>query len=365
MRPTSCEIDLGAIAHNVGVLTKVASPAALCAVVKADGYGHGAAPVARTALDAGASSLAVALVEEGIELRGASIDAEILLLSEPPVDGMTDVVRHHLVPSLYTPAGVEALAGAAAGSGRVVEVEVCVDTGMRRVGASPTELPRLVDLIAADPALRLRGVWSHCPVADEPGNPFTEEQIMSLDALVSTLEIEHRHLGNTAFTIDHATGGHDLVRVGIGIYGIDPSPALAGRYDLRPALSLHSAVSFIKPLQAGDGVGYGHRWHASEPTTIATVPVGYADGVRRDLGLRGGEVLIRGRRHPIVGVVTMDQLMVDVGDHSVMVGDDVVLIGEQGQEKITANEIAELLDTIGYEIVCAIGKRVPRHHRSA
>lgn len=362
MRPTSCEIDLRVISHNVGVLRALVGPTPFCAVVKANAYGHGALPVARAALDAGAAWLAVALVEEGIELRSAGIEAPILLLSEPPPDGMDAVVEHTLVPSLYTVAGTDAMGVAAAGRGPVA-VQLVADTGMRRVGAEPEDIPKLVEMISSSRDLQLDGVWTHCPVADEPDNPFTDEQLARFDRLIGGLPAgTPHHEANSAAAITRPERSAAMVRSGIAMYGIDPGPALAGRAQLQPALRLTSAVSFVKRIAAGEGVGYGLRWTAPESTTIATVPIGYADGVRRDLGLRGGTVLIGGSPHRIVGVVTMDQLMVDVGEAVVDVGDEVVLIGTQGDESITAAGVASILDTIPYEVVCAIGSRVPRSY---
>lgn len=360
MRPTSCEIDLSAISHNVRVLRDLVDPTPFCAVVKANGYGHGVIPVAQAALDAGAAWLAVALVEEGIELRNAGIDAPILLLSEPRAAAMEAVVEHTLVPSLYTAAGVAAMSSAASGKGPVA-VQVLVDTGMRRVGVEVENVPALLELISSSRDLIVDGVWTHCPVADAPDNPFTESQLDGFDRLISELPTgTPQHVANSATAITRPARAAAMVRGGIAMYGIDPDVAIAGRVPLKPALRLSSAVSFVKQIAAGEGVGYGLRWTAPDATTIATVPIGYADGVRRDLGLRGGTVLIGGAHHPIVGVVTMDQLMVDVGAAPVNTGDEVVLIGSQGEASITAADVAAVLDTIPYEVVCAIGGRVPR-----
>ena len=207
--------------------------------------------------------------------------------------------------------------------------------------------------------LELAAIWTHCPVADEPANPFTDSQLERFDAVTLGPGIQ-THVANSATAITRPDRAAMMVRCGISIYGIDPDPALAGAMALRPAMTLRSQVTFVKPIDAGESVGDGHRWTAERSSTIATVPIGYADGVRRDLGLRGGEVLIGGKRWPIVGVVTMDQLMVDVTGGEITVGDEVVLIGTQGADEITANEVAERLDTIGYEVVCAVSPRVPR-----
>ncbi len=336
------------------------APTSVCAVVKANGYGHGAVEVAETALEAGASWLAVALVEEGIELREAGIRAPILLLSEPPLISMPLVVNHKLVPSLYSHAGIAAMSGAAP-AGTQLPVQLVVDTGMRRVGAEVEDVRTLIDAISSSDGLKLDGVWTHCPVADEPDHPFTDQQLASFDRLVDELPdgVSH-HVANSAVAITRSNRPGAMVRCGIATYGIDPDNALSGMASLQPALRLTSAVSFVKRIRAGEGVGYGLRWTAAMDTTLVTVPIGYADGVRRDYGLRGGTVLIGGVHRPIRGVVTMDQLMVDVGSSAVSIGDEVVLIGRQGDEVVSAADVAATLDTIPYEIVCAISERVPR-----
>ena len=368
MRAAVAEVDLGAIAHNVAVLVDAVAPAALCAVVKADGYGHGAIAVAETALAAGATWLAVALVEEGAVLRKAGIEAPILLLSEPRPDDVDVAVHHGLTLTVYRRATIEAAADAAAATGRTVDVHLKVNTGMNRVGAAPSEIVGLARAVDAQPGLALAGVWTHCAVADEPGNPFTDVQLDRFDAVCADLDAAGllpplRHPGNSAVAIDHRRGHLDLVRCGIAVYGLPPSPALAGRIDLRPAMTLRAEVAMVKRVRAGERISYGQRHHVVADTTVATVPIGYADGVPRRLASVGGSVLIGGRRRPIVGVVTMDQLMVDCGDDEVAEGDEVVLIGRQGSEVVLADDWAVPLGTIGYEIVCGIGPRVPRLYR--
>jgi alanine racemase len=363
-RPARAEVDLDAIRHNVGVLRGVAAPAELCAVVKADGYGHGAAPVARAALEAGATWLAVALVEEGVALRAAGIEAPVLVLSEPPTDAFGDVVAHRLVPTLYTTKCVEAAAGAAAEGSLPVHVKV--DTGMHRVGASLDDAVVVARAVADAPSLELQGFWTHLAVADEPDDPYTSGQLGRFEDARTRLTAaglvpELVHAANSAGAIAHPPARYDLVRCGIALYGEAPSPDVGTGVGLRPALSLKAGVSFVKPLAAGERVSYGLRWRAERDTVLATVPLGYADGVSRRLSGVGGQVLIGGRRCPIAGTVTMDQLTVDCGpDATVASGDEVVLIGRQGDQEITAAEWAARLDTISYEVLCGIGPRVPR-----
>ena len=362
MRPTSCEIDLDAIAKNVRTLAELAAPTPLCAVVKANGYGHGAVPVAKAAIAAGASWLAVALVEEGVELRQAGIDVPILVLSEPHADGMAAIVEHQLTPSVYTIGGIEALAREASSSPGPVPVHIGLDTGMRRVGAEPSTLEATVAEVRRHRSLQLDAIWTHCPVADEPDNPFTDEQLARFNSAVAPFEGVSQHVANSAAALTRPDRDAMMMRCGISIYGIDPDALLAGVVELHPAMTLRSEVSFVKQVEAGEGVGYGLSFVTTAPTTIATVPIGYADGVRRDLGHRGGEVLIGGKRHPIIGVVTMDQLMVDVRDAEVHPGDEAILVGSQGDETILAADVASQLGTIPYEIICAVSSRMPRNY---
>lgn len=367
MRAARVDVDLSAVAHNVRALREMVTPALVCAVVKADGYGHGAIAVSEAVLAAGADWLSVALIEEAAVLRKAGIDAPILLLSQPRLGDLPAVVHYDLRVTVTSIAAVESMAAAARAAGRVASVHMKVDTGMNRIGVAPADAVALARAIVERPELSLEGVFTHCAVADEPGHPFTVEQLARYDAVLSDLAAVGivpalRHAGNSATAIAHPQGRYDLVRVGIAVYGIAPAPALADAVDLRPALSLRAEVSQVKRVRAGEGVSYGLRHVFAADTTVATVPIGYADGISRRLGLVGGQVLIGGRRRPIVGVVTMDQLMVDCDDDDVAVGDEVVLIGRQGDEALTADEIADRLDTIAYEIVCGIGPRVPRFY---
>jgi alanine racemase len=369
-RPVWCEVDLAAVRDNVRALAAAAAPAALLATVKADGYGHGAVPVARAALEAGARWLGVAFVEEGLELRDAGIDAPVVLLSEPPVDAADVVVAHRLTPIVYSRDGIDALAKAVADAGAPpLPVHLKVDTGMHRVGCPPEAAVELARAVVARDELVLEGLATHLAVADEPDRDDTDAQLDAFAAVRAALSgagIEPAivHAANSAALLAFPEARFDLVRAGITVYGIAPTPHLEGLVPLRPALSLHARVSHVQRLPAGSRVSYGLRYQLASDAAVATVPLGYADGVPRNLGLRGGEVLLGGRRCRIAGTVTMDQLLVDCGDASVAVGDEVVLIGHQGDEQITAAEWAHRLDTIAYEIVTRIGARVGRHYRA-
>ena len=367
MRAARVEVDLGAVAHNVGVLRTLVAPSLVCVVVKADGYGHGAIAVSEAALDAGADWLAVALIEEAAVLRKAGITAPILLLSQPRLADLSAVVRYDLRVCIISFEAVELLADAARAQNKIVPVHIKVDTGMNRIGVAPADVLALALEVAKRPELELEGLFTHCAVADEPDNPFTNEQLDRYESVLAELDAaglvpKIRHSANSATAIAHPRGRYDLVRVGIAVYGIAPIPDLPGTPDLQPALSLRAEVSMVKRVSAGEGISYGLRHRFETDSTVATVPIGYADGVPRRLGLNGGEILIGGRRRPIVGVVTMDQLMVDCGDDLIELGDEVVLIGTQGKETITAEEVAGHLDTIAYEVICGIGPRVPRYY---
>jgi alanine racemase len=374
LRPAWVEVDLGAIRHNARVLAAAAAPARLCAVVKAGGYGHGAVPVARAALEGGATWLAVALVEEGRELRAAGIDAPVLLLSEPTASSMADVVALRLTPTIYTPTGLDALASAAAGSPTPYPVHVKIDTGMHRVGAAPNAAVALAAEVGSGrrPGLVLEGFWTHFAVSDEIDNPYTDGQLDRFDRALVELDRAGvrpgiRHAANSAGALWHPRSRYDLVRCGISLYGLCPSAdgsdrAAASR--LQPAMSVKARVSYVKELAAGERLSYGLRHRLAEDSVVVTVPLGYADGVTRSLSARGGQVLIGGRRRPIAGTVTMDQVTVDCGPGAgVTCGDEVVFLGRQGGEVLTAWEWAERTGTIAYEVVCGISGRVPRVYR--
>lgn len=362
MRPSWADIDLDAICDNVQVIAETVAPSAVCAVVKADAYGHGDVPVAEAALEAGADLLAVALVEEGARVREAGIDAKILLLSEPPVEDAPEVVRWELTPTVYRWEFARALSEATAVP---LAVHVKVDTGMHRVGATPEEALDLAKRVVDDPRLELEGVWTHFPVADEEDS-FTEVQLdryrAVLDELSSAgIDVPIRHAANTAGAIRFPDARFDMIRTGLGLYGINPAPGVVPDIGLRPAMRIVSSVAMVRRYPPGTRPSYGRRRALDHEATVATVPIGYADGLPRSL-FDSGEVLIGGERHRFAGNVTMDQILVDVGDSKIAVGDEVVLIGRQGSEEITATEWAEHMGTIAYEVVCQIGPRLPRRY---
>ncbi len=360
-RPTAAEVDLDAIRHNARAMKP--DGVELMAVVKADGYGHGAVQAARAALEAGATWLGVALIEEAVELRDEGLDTPILVLSEVPRGAEEGLVQAAVSASLYTERGLSALVAAGEATGIAPRVHVKADTGMHRAGAYPPE--RAVDLArrAGEAGFVVEGLWTHFARSED--DPVTTKR--QLDAFLDVcrqaesagVRPRYRHAANSGAVILHPETHLDLVRVGVALYGLSPAPGLGERAGLRPAMAWRSAVSMVRRLPAGEAVSYGHTYRLERDSTVATVPVGYADGYRRGLSSRA-DVLIGGRRHRVAGTVTMDQIVVDCGDADVHEGDEVVLLGPQGQERITAAELAELLDTIEYEIACGVGARVPR-----
>jgi alanine racemase len=364
-RPTVAVVDLEAVRHNVEALRP--PDAAFMGVVKANGYGHGDVPVARAAIQAGAKWLGVALVEEGLRIREAGITREpILLLSEFPAGSEKEVVAADLTPTVYSTRAAAALAAAARAIGRPVRAHLKIDTGMHRVGVLPDAAVGVAGAMREE-GIEIEGVWTHLARSEELDVATTTEQLARFREVLRELDESgirprFRHAANSGAAIARPDSHLDLVRVGIAMYGIPPGPDLAGRVALRPAMSLRSRVSHVQRLPAGEGVSYGHTHRLDRDTTIATVPIGYADGYVRALSNRG-RVLVRGRRRPVVGTVTMDQLMIDVGEDPVEVGDEVVLFGRQGEEEIRAEEVAGWAGTIGYEIVCAVSERVPREYR--
>lgn len=375
MRPTWVSVDLTAVARNVAAFDRLVGDTAVCAVVKADGYGHGAAAVATAAVDAGATWLAVALIEEAAELRSAGLTTPILVLSEPRPDEMAEVVALEGVrPTLYTSLGIEACAEAArnvnssaTGAPVRLPVHLKVDTGMHRVGVRP-ELAVAMAHQVQDSGLFLEGVFSHCSMADVPSDPFTGVQVDRFDAVLAELVLEGIeppvvHLANTAATLTRPDTHRSLVRIGIGVYGVSPSSDMADAcrdLGLRQAMSIRSEVTHLQVVPTGEGVGYGQRWVADRETRLATVPMGYADGLARAWGLTG-EALVGGRRRPLRGAVSMDALVIEVDD-SVALGDEVVLLGSQGKEEIKADQIADAIGVIPWEVLCSLSHRPPRRY---
>lgn len=367
--PTRVIVNLDRLAHNMRLLSEMAEGRPLWPAVKANAYGHGAAIIARALGRQGSTKLCVATVTEAVALHAAGVDAQFIVLSAPPPEQASLCVEHGLEPVVCTEASVRALATAASAAAREIGVHLKVDTGMGRLGVAPAQLAGLLSLCRELPGVRVAGVMSHLPRADEADKSFSLQQITAFERLRGELDPDHSlvfHLANSAAVLDLPGALFDAARPGIAIYGIRPSAEIASprAAELQPVLEWRTRVSFIKDVPAGTGLSYGHEYRTSGRSRIATLPVGYGDGLARRASATscGVEVLVRGVRCPLVGRVTMDQCLADVTQlrEEVALGDDVVLIGRHGGEEITAEELATRLATIAYEIVTGISARVPR-----
>jgi alanine racemase len=365
-RPTWVEVDLAAIGHNVEKLREIARPAVLMAVLKADGYGHGAVRVARTAVLHGASYLATACLSEAIALRQAGISAPILILGYTPPWQVRDIVAHDLTATVFDLEPVRHLARAALALGRGrARVQIKVDTGMGRLGLLPADVATFVESIRSMPGIEAEGIFTHFACADSADPSSTLTQIARFDDVLAEVrrqgwEPKYVHASNSAGTLRFPEARYTMVRAGIALYGLDPSEAVRCPPDFRPTLTFKTQVAQVKDLPSGSPISYGATFVTDRPSRIAVLPVGYGDGFRRT-PRTWGDVLIRGQRAPIVGAVCMDMCMIDVTDVSgARTGDEVVLIGRQGNDDITVAEVARKLGTISYEVITQILARVPR-----
>ncbi|HMS61647.1 MAG TPA: alanine racemase [Solirubrobacteraceae bacterium] len=359
-------IDVGAIERNTARLVAAAPDAAVCAVVKADAYGHGMAPAARAALAGGASWLAVATAVEAATLRSAGIAERLLVLGALSDEELAVALDADADIVIWRPETVARVS--AHGGGRV---HVKLDTGMGRLGTrDPGEATAIAHAAASARGVEVAGLMTHFATADEPGDAFFGEQLARFSDWALPLREHHPgalvHAANSAATLRDPAAHFDLVRPGVALYGMDPFGIDPAAHGLEPALELTSYVAAVKPIAPGESAGYGRRFIAGEPTTIATVPIGYGDGWRRGL-TNAADVLVGGRRLPLVGTVSMDNVTLDAGADGggARVGDEAVLIGARGAERILAEEVARRLGTINYEVTCGIGARVPREHVGA
>ena len=363
-------VDLDAIAHNVAVLREHAGPAAVMAVVKADGYGHGATAVARAALAAGAAELAVATIDEALALRRDGVNAPVLAWLHPPGADFGPALQAGVHIAVSSSGQLAGVLDAVRRTGRTADVTMEVDTGLSRNGVGAREYPDVLEALrraAVDGMIRIRGIMSHLASGDEPHNPVNDLQAQRFTAMIA----EARTLG-VAFEVAHLSNSpamtrpdfrFDMVRPGIAVYGLSPIPS-RGDMGLRPAMTLKCPVALVKALRAGEGVSYGHTWIAERDTTVALLPIGYADGVFRTLSGRM-DVLINGRLRPNVGRICMDQFVVDLGPGATDVteGDDAILFGPGTSGEPTALDWAEMLGTINYEVVTSPRGRVRRSYR--
>ncbi|NLV92281.1 MAG: alanine racemase [Firmicutes bacterium] len=364
IRPAWAEIDLACIRRNVREIRRGLKPQTqMMAVVKANGYGHGAAQVAATCRDYGVEWIGVAIVEEGIALRRAGIEGPILVLGLAPAAQAPLIVANGLTATVCTLEGARSLSAAALDLGTIAKVHVKVDTGMGRLGIRPQAAREFIKTLLELPNLEVEGIFTHFSTADAVDRSYFRQQLSKFTGVLAELQQEGIsipivHGANSATVAVAPEAEFDLVRAGISLYGLQPAPDIV-QLDLQPALSLKARVSYVHRVPAGTGISYGRRYMTERETTIATIPVGYADGYSRLLSNRA-EVLVRGRRYRISGTICMDQCMIDVGDDPIEIGDEVVLIGRQGDEVISADELAGIMGTIHYEIVCLISERIPR-----
>lgn len=371
VRPTRAEINLAHLRHNLRVVQRLAGGRPVWAVLKADGYGHGSKAVARTLERAGASGMCVALLEEGIELRDAGIKIPILVTGGYYGRAWGEVLRHDLTPVLHDLGQVEALADEVRfSSSEPIRAHVKIDTGMSRLGMSLADLPRLAELLGRHPEVQLDGLMTHFACADAGETPSLDAQLDRFEeatAALARLGIvpRLRHAANSAALMRSERAWLDLVRPGIALFGVEPKAGLC--HELRPVMRVRTEIVALRDLPVGATAGYGGTWLAKRPSRIATVPIGYADGLVRALSNQGS-LLVRGRRAPIAGAVSMDMTMLDVTDvEGVRVGDECCVLGTQkgplGEESITASEVAAELGTIPWEVMTNVSRRVPRFYR--
>jgi alanine racemase len=365
-RPTVAAIDTGAFRRNLfSVASALPEGSGLIAVLKADAYGHGATELATRCVGPETAMIAVALLEEALELRDCGVDRPILVLGPLHAAQITTANEAGITIGVVGPEELQAVCDTASGP---LSIHLKLDSGMGRMGLVPGDLSTAIDTLRRSPSVRVDALYTHFANASDPGDPFTAVQMERFDAMVATLADAGiapslHHLANSAATARRLVRPGDFVRVGIALYGAAPLDAGGSR--LEPALRWTTRVARLKTLPAGEGIGYGTTFHTARPSRIATLPVGYADGYDRSLS-NSGEVLIRGQRAPVVGRVSMDLTTVDVTDIAdAGVNDEVVLLGKQGSDEISAEELARKTDTISYEVLCRISARVPRLYHDA
>lgn len=366
-RDTYIEVNLDAIKHNVRQFRRwIGDDVKLLVAVKANAYGHGAVPVARAALEAGADWFAVAFIDEGIELRQAGIDAPILVLGNAPVRSLKLAIQNRIILPIYSEEMVKAMDIAAKELSMKATVHVKVDTGMGRLGVQPEQVVSFLECVKGYSNIEVDGMFTHFATSDEADKSYYEKQVAVFNKVVQQVkdagyEIPIIHSSNSAAAMEDPSQAFQMVRVGIGLYGLYPSEEVDHtQIQLIPALSLKAKVVHLKELPPGSGVSYGKTYTTQKNEWIATMPVGYADGYSRQLSNRGW-VLVNGVRVPVVGRVCMDQIMVNVTEAMpVQVGDEVVVYGKQGLAEVSVDEVASWINTINYEVVCMLDRRIPR-----
>ena len=368
-RPTVARVDLEAVRSNLRAISSFLASSShtpapkVIAVVKANAYGHGAAEVGPALEQAGASMLACADIEEGIVLRRAGVRIPILVFGALGISDLHGVFQHYLTPTISTPSAARALQASASRHGAILKCHLKIDTGMNRLGFRHDNITQTLPEVAASRNLSIDAVYTHFATADEPESAAFNDQRERFETASATLQAlgiapRFRHAANSAAILRDERVWYDFVRPGLLLYGVVPPP-LASTLSLRPVLSLHSRIVHVKGLRPGEGTGYGLKSVVNRPSTVAVVPAGYADGLDRRLA-GNGYMLVRGRRAPIVGSVCMDMTMIDVTGTDVAPGDEVVIIGQQGNESLDVREIAASIGTIPYELLCRVGARIER-----
>ena len=368
------EIDLGAIRHNVREIKRLCGPEVrFLAVVKADGYGHGDFEVAREALAAGASELGVATVDEGLGLRKRGIGAPILIMAEPPIESIPDILNHGLTPAVTSAEFLLEYGGIAAARQMVAPYHLKVETGMNRIGVDHREVVGFLESFSHLPSIELEGTFTHFATADTPGDWGFATQLERFEETVAAVRLAGIdpgvvHAASSPGTLLHPKARFDMVRIGLAMYGLYSSDAMRNVLELKPAMSVKARLTFVKEVALGEGVGYGHTHHAGQGSHIGTLPLGYADGLQRILSNRM-DVLHDGRRLAQAGRICMDQCMIEqtirrrpgvTPEPAIERGDEVVILGRQGSEEITADEMAALANTITHEVTCGFSSRLER-----
>lgn len=368
-RPVWVDINLDNLAHNMREVRRVTSPKALVsAVIKADGYGHGALYIAQTLLDNGADRFAVATLSEAIQLKRNFPSTEIMVLGYTPDELIDGAIENDIIQTIYSYEQAVFFSRRAVRLNKILKIHIKLDTGMRRIGMSISdETVNAILMMSKLPNLELEGIFTHFAVADEVDKSFTIEQVKRFKKVVDALELNGliipiKHVSNSAAIIDCPEYNFDMVRAGIMLYGLYPSPDVKKEnVDLREAMSLKANIAHVKTINVGEGVSYGLKFVATSDTQIATIPIGYADGFTRSLTFKAKGIL-KGQIKPIVGRICMDQCMIEVDGLEVKVGETVTLFGEADGKSISIDQYADMLGTINYEIVCMMGKRIPRRY---
>lgn len=367
IRPTWAEIDLNNLEHNMKEIAKLCKGKEIIAVLKADAYGHGALDVARTLINGGATKLGVAVITEALELRDSGIDTPIVILGYTPLSFAKELIRNDIEQTVYTYECAAELSKEAQSLNKRVKIHVAVDTGMGRIGFLPTEQGLdEIEALSKLPNVDIDAIFTHFATADEADKSYTLEQMEKFNWFCDALEkrgvnVGKKHIANSAAIIDMPDAYFDGVRPGILLYGYYPSYEVnREKLDLKRVLTLKANISYVKTLPKGEYISYGRKFYTERESIIATIPIGYADGYSRQM-LNKAKVIINGQLAPVVGSICMDQCMIDVTDiGQVKEGDEVILLGEQNGVKFDAEDMAEIIGTISYEVICMISKRVPR-----